>query len=546
MDNLHLLSPECVIARYSGQRIPQYQGNPLIEALPPSLDDEALIEALTLAPVFDPGQRNWDAQDRLQMLGTLSGFMVPLQRHVELARALDAMLRTGYVGRAPRTAEHARVFQAIYEKQKAGTAFRQTPTTLSSQLSASLIGLSGMGKTSTVKRWLSHMPKVIYHPELHTYQIPYLHVEMPSDGSSIKGLAHGILQKIDQLIPGANYYEDYAIKGRPGADTLMRSVARVMHMHSVGLLIADEVQNLANARKGAQTVMTELVSAANTLGVPILFIGTNKAAKVLSLDFRQARRSSGLGITPWDRLAEHVDTGTSDWEDFLEVLWNYQWTRKPVPLNGHLASVMYTFSQGVIDIAIKLFASTQARAMADGSEQITAESIALVYQQELKLLHPMVDALRNEDIEALANFDDIAPIGLEDILEGIHRKLRSKAGAVFKVKPGDSTFKPRVAAGLVALGFDEESAIAAAETAESSGTASNTAEGARQAMAALTEPRRPSRSKKAKEPVPADFTNRPHDYRRAVQEARLAGTSVLDKLRELGMATDLGAVLKLH
>jgi len=78
-----------------------------------------------------------------------------------------------------------------------------------------------VGKTTLVKRWCAHIDEVIYHPDLHVYQVPYLHVEMPSDGSSIKGLAHGILQRLDQLIPGANYYHDYAIKGRPGADTLI-------------------------------------------------------------------------------------------------------------------------------------------------------------------------------------------------------------------------------------------------------------------------------------------------------------------------------------
>lgn len=548
MDNSDNPIPSYITAHYSPQRIPQFQGNPLIEALPPSMSDEEVFGSLILTPDFDEEQRTWPTNERFQMLSSLANFMVPFERHHELARALDSLIRAGYVGRSPRTAEHTKIFQAIYEKQKAGVSFRQTANTLSAQLSTSLIGLSGMGKTTTVTRWLAHVPQVIYHPDLHIYQVPYLHIEMPSDGSSIKGLAFAILRKLDELIPGANYYDDYAGKGRTGADALMRSVARVMNMHFVGLLICDEVQNLANSFKGADVVMTELVSACNELKVPILFIGTNKAAKVLSRDFRQARRSSGHGIEPWYRFPEHVEEGdVNEWNDFLNILWNYQWIRKPVALDALLAVTMYHYSQGVIDIAIKLFASAQARAMADGSETITSELIADVYSRELKLLHPMVEALRNDDLEALSNFDDIAPLGLGDIIQGIERKFRSKGRAAHSVKPGDKTFVPRVAAGLSALGFDEDDALAAAQQTEAAGSASNMTEGAKQAMAALTVSRRPSRSKKSAPtaPVVVDFSARPNDYRRAIQEARDSGSTTLEKLKELGMAPNLDTLLAL-
>lgn len=293
MQNTH-----AVTAHYSPQHIPQFAGNPLIEALPPSMTDDELIQAMTLLPNFAPEQREWEAHDRIMMIESLQNFMVPLRSHMELARALDSMLRAGYVGRAPRTPAHAEISQKIYANQVAGKAFSQSANTRTPQISTALIGISGMGKTTAVTRWCAHLPRVIYHPEINVYQVPYLHVEMPSDGASVKGLAHGILQKMDELIPEAGYYDLYAARGRAGTDTLMRGVARVMHMHCVGVLICDEVQNLANAKKGGQTVMTELVSACNDLRVPILFIGTNKATRVLDVDFRQARRSSGHGIEP--------------------------------------------------------------------------------------------------------------------------------------------------------------------------------------------------------------------------------------------------------
>jgi hypothetical protein len=536
-----------VIAKYTPQRIPQFQGNPLIEALPPVLDDASIGSALKLTPSFDPEQRNWSVTERIMMLASLANFMVPFQRHIDLARSLDSMIRSGYVGRAPRTSEHTKIFQKIYEKQIAGETFRQTSDTLSSQISTSLVGLSGMGKTTTVLRWISRIPEVIYHPELKIYQIPYLHIEMPSDGSSMKGLAHGILRKIDSLIPGANYHYDYAVRGKAGADTLMRGVARVMHMHYVGLLIPDEVQNLANSRKNADVVMTELVSACNDLKLPMLFIGTNKAKKVLARDFRQARRSSGFGVGHWDRFPEFVEEGqTNEWDIFIQLLWTFQWVRKPATFNSDFAEAMYYHSQGIIDIAIKLFAGAQARAMANGSEEITTDLIAAVYSEQLKLLHPMVEALRNNDMDALSKYDDISPISLDDLLDESAIPVRAGIGPSTSFLPGDKTVFGRLVEILVKAGHLEDDSRVVAQKVEAKGTATDMDQAVKQALAFFKAPRlRQAKGSKAEKAEEIDFSDRPDDYRRAIQEARKSSTTVLAKLKELGMARSLESTLSL-
>lgn len=544
------LSPNCLTAQYTEQRLPQFKGNPLIEALPKTLSDEELYEVLSLRPEFESGQRDWSSEERLQMLESLQNFMVPLSMHMRLARSMDAMLRSGYIGREPRTFEHNRIFQQIYENQKNGVPFRQSVKNHTAQISALLMGLSGMGKTTTVKRWFSHIPQVIYHPRLDIYQVTYLHVEMPSDGSSIKGLAHGILQAMDRLIPGSNYYETYAVKGRPGADTLMRSVARVLNSHFVGFLIADEIQNLTNSNKGGQTVMTELVSACNELGLPILFIGTNKASKVFSLDFRQSRRATGHGIPPWDRFPAGVEPGEVDeWREFIAVLWSYQWVQRPVELDDLFLNTMYRYSQGVIDIAIKLFATAQARAIVDGSERITTELLGDVYDNELKLLHPMIEALRNDDAEQLATFDDIAPIGLAEILASLDRKRKSKASKAYTVKPTDPTYMPRIVSSLVSSGFGQEEAQEAALEVASEGKATNLLQGTKAAIAALTAPRVVSKTKsKGKLAEVAHKTlasEDPDDYLRAVDAAHQGKTTVREQLRAMGFARPVDELFEL-
>jgi len=537
------------MATYSAQRLPQFKGNPLIEALPPSMSDARLVEALELSPDFDPEQRQWETFERFQMLTTLSTFCVPLSRHIELARALDSLMRSGYVGRAPRTPGHAQIYQRIYDNQKKGITFSQSSSSVISQKSTALIGLSGMGKTTTVDRFTAHIPQVIYHGEnnLNLYQIPYLHVEMPSDGSSIRGLAISILHKLDSLIPGANYYEEYGVRGKPGADVMMRSVALLLNTHLVGILICDEVQNLTNSHKGAQTVMTELVSATNELKCPVLFIGTNKATQVLGLDFRKARRSTGFGVAPWERLREvEADGESSEWMRFLGELWKYQWVRNPVPLNEHFAHVMYHYSQGVIDIAIKLFASAQARAMLDESEKLSPELLADVFNRELKLMHPMIEALRNDDIAKLSLYDDIAPIGLNEILKGMDLKLKSKASPLYTVKSTDGSYIDRIAKGLTSMGFGEEESIQAAADTLQDGKTMSVLEGAQAAIKSLTTPKKPSKKKDSLEvPEVVNFEDRPNDYRRAIQAAHLNKSDILTEMKELGFAPELEELFEL-
>jgi hypothetical protein len=534
-----------VDARYTPQRLEKYKGNPLIEALPSINSVAACLDSIEYLPKFDPEERELSLVERHQLLGNLVNLMIPLERHAELAMSIDSMLRNGYVGREPDTAARAKLFQTMYDKQKAGESFRQTATTLTPQLSASLIGLSGMGKTTMVRRFLAAYPQVIYHKKTNIYQVPYLHVEMPSDGNSIKGLAHSILAALDRLIPDASFYNEYANRGRTGAEALMPPVAKLMHLHCVGLLVCDEVQNLCNSHKGRDTVMTELVSACNVLGLPILFIGTNKAAQVLTRDFRQARRSTGCNIAPWDRLPEFVEPDqTNEWDIFLQSLWNYQWTKKPTPFNAAFSRTMYFYSQGIIDVAIKLFAAAQGMAMNDGSEQISIVHLDQAFAKYLVLLKPMVEALRAGDHTALARCEDIASISMDSIIDGAIRRARASTSPLVRTRSSDADFTPKLASSLIALGMDTEDARSSAESVAADSKVRTLREGMQHALAETKVPSRPS-SKKVKVQVveAVDYSERPKDYRRAQQDASLKGTKVFDELVTLGMAPRLEHLL---
>jgi hypothetical protein len=551
------LPPQIPVARYNNNlRQVRYAGNPLIEALPAPKTEEQLIASLEFLPPFDPSSRDWENHDRLRELLSVANIMVPLSSHIQLATVLDSMLREGYVGRRPNSREHAAIYQEIYEEQQRGGAFRQTYDTLTPQLSTALVGVSGMGKTTTVKRCLAHIPRVIYHPELDLYQIPWLHFEMPGDGKGVKALLTSIIEAIAELIPNNTYSEDYVKHSRESVSSMQSSVRRLLNKHCVGLLIPDEVQNVANTRKADQIVMTELTTLANKSRTPVLFIGTNKAQKILSLDFRQARRAIGLGLGDWGPLPRYDESVGTDgtvqkepgeWVDFMTELWTYCWVRRPVQLDERLLDVFYDCTQGVLDLAIKLFAVSQARAIFDGSETLSEQLIRAVYDEQFKLIHPMVEALRSDDLEALIRFEDVTPlkvnVKLEDMMDDLSRRYRRRRSHAASTRPGNADFQLRLQETGKAMGLSPEDAEAIAQQIAQEATAKDMVDAVAQLTRKLSPPKR-VRSTKANRPDAATakssreypgLEDRPLDYRNAIVAADKEGSDILTQLVRLKM-----------
>lgn len=514
-------------AAYTPQRIPHFQGNPFIEALPTLGGEADVLKGLLSLPEFEPEQRSWADHERFQMIMQLSNFMLPFERHLQLVYSVDSMMRQGYVGRLPHSVRSSSIFKKLHEKTLLAAQDGVTP-----QISSALIGMSGMGKTTTLKRFLARIPQVIEHSQYGLYQIPYLHIETPYDGASVVGLAQSIFRKIDMILPGANYAEQY-MNGRSGAETLMNHAARLLHMHHVGLLVVDEIQNLANAPKNKKALMTLLVTASNELGVPILFVGTTKARELMSLSFRQSRRSCGFGIPSWNRM-EKGDIGDgSDWAIFIRTLLSYQWVRNPTEPSPFLADLLYDLSQGIIDVAIKLFACAQVRAIMDQSETVSAQLLVDVSKRELGMLAPMVAALRQNDIVALQSFDDIEPVGLSDLISDTSSRYAGRRVIGADVTPSSEPYNQLLAGALESLGFETETARSLTESSIQAG-AKNAVDGLQKALKHATSgPSRVRSKTSGREP---QVTYEPGDYRNALQGD---SGSALDSFEELNMLPDL-------
>ncbi|MGP3562720.1 TniB family NTP-binding protein [Geobacillus sp. BK01] len=197
-------------------------------------------------------------------------------------------------------------------------------------------------------------------------------------------------------------------------------LSRLLQNMGTGILVVDEIQHLSLARSGGSAqVLNFFTTLINTAQIPVLLVGTPKSLKVLTSEFRQARRSlSGHGGFLWDRLKKD-----ENWALFLSGLWQYQWTRHVEGLTQELSDVMYEETQGIPDIAVKLFAMTQVRAMVTGKERITADLIRKVAKEQLKLIRPMLDALRDGRKTQMLDYGDIAVPDMSDFLQREQNKI---------------------------------------------------------------------------------------------------------------------------
>jgi len=105
------------------------------------------------------------------------------------------------------------------------------------------------------------------------------------------------------------------------------------------------------------------------------------------------------------------------WDLFLKSLWRYQFTRNHTVLTPELNETLYHETQGITDLAVKIYMLTQIRAMTTGREQVTSSLIQSVAADSLRLAQPMLAALRSGDPMKLAQFEDIQPLDMETAIQ---------------------------------------------------------------------------------------------------------------------------------
>lgn len=407
-----------VTACYRDSGVAAYRGNPLIEALPPVMTVERLAKTLRGSIPFDEADLLCSGPIRAHSISRIiDDFFCPLTAHVRLEEKLSLMIRGGYVGRNPSDGRLREHLQNGYERVLTGDleAFRFSGARSTAQ-SMSVIGGSGNGKSTTINRILSSYPQVIYHQDLNLEQVVYLKIDCSHDGS-LKGICQNFFRALDRALD-TNYERRYGIR-RHSVETMLATMAQIANAHALGVLVIDEIQHLNRSKSGgSEKMLNFFVTLVNTIGLPVVLVGTPKARDIFETDLRSARRGAGFGAIFWERMTKTESDGSpGEWNVLTDKLWKLQWLKnRDTALTQEIRDTWYDLSQGVLDTVVKLFVLAQLRAIATRLERITSGLLRQVYEDELRPVHPMLEALRSGDPDKIARYSDLA-------LDGIDRRL---------------------------------------------------------------------------------------------------------------------------
>lgn len=456
--NLHVpamtIWGQAVEASYHPAEMPYDQGNPYLEALPPIMQASEAAKRLLNAPSWTADLRTQPDHLRLHLMYDIPRFYMPLPQTIELESVLSSTIRAGYQDRNPMAVGHWRTIDrrvsalasTVLPDAKYATlaaqAFQTAPTHLvwhprrSQARGFSMVGITGAGKSSAMEMTLGLYPQIIRHTRYRdtpfaTRQIVWLKLQCPYNGA-VGSLCLNFFQAVDDLLETTTYTRAYTRNYRAKVSEMLPAVARVAANHGLGILVIDEIQRLSRQRSGgAKSMLDFFGELVDTIGVPVVLIGTYRAQSILQEEFLEARRGTGFGPGYWGPMEEG-----DAWNMLMRALFRYQYLKNPIPdpITSGLGAVIHDVSQGIPDFAVKAFVMAQIRAVTTGLESLSAEVIYSATRDGFRLAQPWLDRVRTireavaygsmsseELTQRLAKLPDVDPIDLTGLIQASYQ-----------------------------------------------------------------------------------------------------------------------------
>ncbi len=434
-------------ASYKQQELDEYSENPFIESLPSIFDEDEIIDRFTVSPIINDEDRNKATNIRYHVIKRIKNFVQPLPIHFVIQNRLSALIRRGYLARNPMDKAYLkrmRILNELRASDEVGLADIEEKMSYmrSTADSMAIIGISGIGKTTAIERLLLMYRQVIKHMEykgeaFSRTQLVWLKIDCPYDGS-LATLCKSFFKAIDDIL-GTRYLEKYGYPNRI-TSSMMLHMTTLASMYGIGVLVIDEIQHLLNTRNNMEEMLNFFVTLSNTVGVPTVLIGTSKAQQLFKGNFRQARRAASEGAVMWDRMSEKEE----EWEFFLETLWDMQCLKEYTKLSEEIKAAFNDETQGITAVAVILFILAQERALSEGMEKLTVELIRATAKNDLRMLQPMLKALRTNNLKEIMRYEDIS-INLNDLTISYQKdiQLAGKLEESFKARKKDIELQQR-------------------------------------------------------------------------------------------------------
>ena len=300
-------------AIYNDAILPEHQGNPFIEALPPKLPWEEVMEVFSNYP--DYAEDIADHPDPLvrdEYLNRIEELRQPLSEYEACFRAIERAIKKGYSAKNPFTPTTAQFLHYLVDERpdiEPRTGFFKPKGE-----GLTLIGESGVGKTSMLEQILSYFPSVIEHNSYKgktlefKKQVVWIKVDCPSN-SSVRDLCEEILASLDLSLDR----EKTKPAGTIGA--LIRQLEQNIKSNFLGMLVIDEMQNLQFKRTGGENNLLKFLHRlVNKLGVPLFFVANPPFDATLIKELKAARRAE----SGYHRNMSVLSKDSDSWKAFVQ------------------------------------------------------------------------------------------------------------------------------------------------------------------------------------------------------------------------------------
>jgi ABC-type dipeptide/oligopeptide/nickel transport system ATPase component len=379
-------------AEYHEAILPEYKGNPLIEALQPKLGVDELLAKFSNYPDLDKHIRQHpDPLVREEYTIRLKQLRQPFLIYYECFRAIETAIKDGYSRKNPFSPTTAQYLH--YPVDSRPSIEPRTGYFEPKAENITLVGASGVGKTSMLEQILNYFPCVIEHDYYQgqrmefTEQVVWLKVECPNN-SSVRDLCEEILVSLDLVMAKEKSTVANTIGG------LMTQIEQRIKSSFLGILVIDEMQRLVFKRtKGENNLLNFLHRLVNKMGVPLFFCANPPFDETLSKTLKAARRAESAGYFQMEPLKRD----SNEWEAFIGELWDIQWTSFYNELTVELNDKIYELSLGNLDIAHRIYREAQRLVIlsASNDERINIAVLEQAYVRSCGL------SSRTEEIKEL-------------------------------------------------------------------------------------------------------------------------------------------------
>lgn len=390
-------------AEYEKLESPDFAGNPLIEAIGIGYSFELFNMALVgTKPISRKVALKLSKNERESLLiGLRQRFFVPNENHYSLYKIIKNSMLAGYSKRNPFIKNPIKEIKRSYKDL---LNFTEDLDLTTNSLGSLFIGPSGIGKSTLLNKIMSLYPFGIRHDleGLDPFiQIPFIKLECPKD-SSIKELCVDFLELLDKNLQ-TKYKNQYFKGNRTSVYELVNAMGKLTVSHQIGVIFIDEIQKLIKSpRANKNDLLMFFTKLNNTLNIPIIIIGTPDITALIETDYSLMRRWSGEGATRWNRLAQN-----EDWDIFIQSLFKYQYTDGFVECDQQMSDYFYEVSQGLIDVAIRLFIGAQRQAFESDNPDISFRILNKVKKSKFWLEDKAIEEIRKPKRFQNSNYSEL-------------------------------------------------------------------------------------------------------------------------------------------